>query len=72
MRWPGFHWARWEAGDGHQLPHRVPMAVCGDCDARDGERIHRKEHSRTGLGASWRGSGKRAPSGWEGNSSQPG
>ena len=46
-RWPGLHWGRGRAADGLQLPHRVPMAVCGDCDARDGERIHRRELSRT-------------------------
>ena len=35
------------SADGLQSPHRVPMAVCGDCDARDGERIHSRELSRT-------------------------
>ena len=62
------------SADGLQSPHRVPMAVCGSCDARDGERIRSRERSRTrvarvcgdvGSVAGW-------PSGWEWNGSQPG
>ena len=30
-RWPGLHGIDGRAADGLQLPHRVPMAVCGDC-----------------------------------------
>ena len=56
------------------------MAVCGDCDARDGERIHRRELSRTRGGASLRGPSvvrwvarsRPAPSGREWNGSQSG
>ena len=29
--------------------YRVPMAVCGGCDARDGERIRSRGLPRTGL-----------------------
>ena len=37
------------SADGLQPPHSVPMAVCGSCDARDGERIRSRELSRTGM-----------------------
>ena len=47
--WPGLHWGRWEVGGRLQPPHSVPMAVCGSCDARDGERIRSRELSRTGM-----------------------
>ena len=29
------------------------MAVCGSCDARDGERIRSRERSRTGVARVW-------------------
>ena len=56
------------------------MAVCGSCDARDGERIRSRELSRTGLArvygdlrlsGGWVGR-RRLPSGREWNGSQPG
>ena len=37
------------SADGLQPPHRAAMAVCGNPDARDGERIRSRELSRTGL-----------------------
>ena len=46
-RWPGLHWGRWEGGGRSSVAARAPMAVCGDCDARDGERIHSRDLSRT-------------------------
>ena len=39
----------WRSADGLQSPHRAPMALCGSCDARDGERIRSRELSRTGV-----------------------
>ena len=35
--------------DGLQSPHRAPKALCGSCDARDGERIRSRGLSRTGV-----------------------
>ena len=34
--------------DGLQAPHRAPKALCGSCDARDGERIRSRGLSRPG------------------------
>ena len=50
------------------------MAVCGSCDARDGERIRSRERSRTGVARVCVDVGSVAgwPSGWEWNGSQPG
>ena len=53
------------------------MAVCGDCDARDGERIHRRELSRTRVArvcgdlrlCGWVARSPTAPSGREWNGS---
>ena len=55
-------------------PHRVPMAVCGSCDARYGERIRSRERSRTGVARVCGDVGSVAgwPSGREWNGSQPG
>ena len=39
----------WRSADGLQSPDRVPMAVCGSCDARDGERIRSRELPRPGV-----------------------
>ena len=39
----------WRSADGFQLPDRVPVAVCGNCDARDGKRIRSRELPRSGL-----------------------
>ena len=49
------------------------MAVCGSCDARDGERIRSRERSRTGVARVCGDVGSVAgwPSGWEWNGSQP-
>ena len=33
---------------GLQSPHRAPKALCGSCDAREGERIRRRGLSRPG------------------------
>ena len=52
-RWPGLHWCRWESADGLQSPHGAPLAVCGSCDARDGERIRSRELSRTEVARVW-------------------
>ena len=48
-RWPGLHWGRWKVGGRSMPPHSAPMAVCGICDARDGERIRSRELPRTGM-----------------------
>ena len=56
------------------------MAACSGCGERDGGIGHGKRRSRTGMArvggdvqlAGWRVSGRRAPSGWEWNGSQPG
>ena len=48
-RWLGSIGVDWRSADGLQSPHRAPMALCGSCDARDGERIRSRELSRTGL-----------------------
>ena len=62
------------AAEGLQSPHRAAKALCGSCDARDGERIRSRGLSRPGwreiagtLGqfAGW-------PSGRERNGLQPG
>ena len=37
------------SADGLHRRTGAPMAVCGSCDARDGERIRSRELSRTGL-----------------------
>ena len=34
--------------EGLQSPHRAPKALCGSCDARDGERIRSRGLSRPG------------------------
>ena len=34
--------------DGLQSPHRAPKALCGSCDAREGERIRSRGLSRPG------------------------
>ncbi len=34
--------------EGLQAPHRAPKALCGSCDARDGERIRSRGLSRPG------------------------
>ena len=36
------------AAEGLQSPHRAPKALCGSCDARDGERIRSRGLSRPG------------------------
>ena len=48
-RWLGSIGVDWRSADGLQSPHRAPMALCGSCDARDGERIRSRELSRTGV-----------------------
>ena len=51
----------------------APMADCSGCAERDCGTGHGKRRSRTGMARVWRGrwvSGRRAPSGWEWNSSQ--
>ena len=39
----------WRSANGLQSPPCAPMALCGSCDARDGERIRSRELSRTGV-----------------------
>ena len=65
--------ADWRSANGLQSPHRAPMALCGSCDARDGERRSR-ELSRTGVARVCREVGSVAgwQSGGEWNGSQPG
>ena len=60
--------------DGLQAPHRAPKALCGSCDARDGERIRSRGLSRTGVARVCGDVGSVAgwPSGWEWNGLQPG
>ena len=60
--------------DGLQSPHRAPKALCGSCDARDGERIRSRGLSRTGVVRVWGDVGSVAgwPSGRERNGLQPG
>ena len=53
-RWLGSIGVDWRSADGLQSPHRAPMALCGTCDARDGERITHRELSRTGVATSLR------------------
>ena len=62
------------SADGLQSAQRVPMTVCGTCDARDGERILSRELSRTGVARVCGDAGSVAgwPSGWEWDGSQPG
>ena len=48
-RWLGSIGVDWRSADGLQSAHRAPMALCGSCDARDGERIRSRELSRTGV-----------------------
>ena len=72
-RWLGSIGVDWRSADGLQSPHRAPMALCGSCDARDGERIRSRELSRTGVArvcgevgsvAGWQSSGE-----WNGSQS---
>ena len=37
------------SADGFRFPPKAPMAVCGSCDARDGERIRSRELPRAGV-----------------------
>ena len=68
------------SADGLHRRTGAPMAVCGSCDARDGERIRSRELSRTGLArvwgdlrlSGWVGRSPTVPSGREWNGSQPG
>ena len=46
-RWPGVG-VDGRPADGLQSPHRAPKALCGSCDARDGERIRSRGLSRPG------------------------
>ena len=46
-RWPGVG-VDGRPADGLQSPHRAPRALCGSCDARDGERIRSRGLSRPG------------------------
>ena len=46
-RWPGVG-VDGRSADGLQSPHRAPKALCGSCDARDGERIRSRGLSRPG------------------------
>ena len=64
----------WRSANGLQSPQRAPMALCGSCDARDGERIRSRELSRTGVARVCREVGSVAgwQSGGEWNGSQPG
>ena len=48
-RWLGSIGVDGRLADGSRSPHRAPMAVCGSCEARDGERICSRELSRTGV-----------------------
>ena len=48
-RWLGSFGVDWRSANGLQSPHRAPMALCGSCDARDGERIR----SRNSRGPGW-------------------
>ena len=48
-RWPGVG-VDGRSADGLQSPHRAPKALCGSCDARDGERIRSRGLSRPGWG----------------------
>ncbi len=60
--------------DGREAPHRAPKALCGSCDARDGERIRSRGLSRTGVARDCGDVGSVAgwPSGREWNDLQPG
>ena len=40
--------------DGLESPHRAPKALCGSCDAREGERIRSRGLSATGVARGWR------------------
>ena len=72
---------RWPAGvdgrpaDGLQSPHRARKALCGSCDARDGERIRSRPWTlATGVARDCGDVGSVAgwPSGREWNGLQPG
>ena len=62
------------SADGLQSPHRAPKALCGSCDARDGERIRSRGLSWTGVARVCGDVGSVAgwPSGREWNGLQPG
>ena len=72
-RWPGLG-VDGRSADGLQSPHRAPKALCGSCDARDGERIRSRGLSRTGVARDCGDVGSVAgwPSGREWNGLQPG
>ena len=46
MAWA--HGVDGRAAEGLQSPHRAPKALCGSCEARDGERIRSRRLSRPG------------------------
>ena len=63
---------------GLQAPHRSPMALCGSCNARDGERIPAGDSREPGwrdsagtFGCPVGGSVADGSSSWEWNRSQP-
>ncbi len=60
--------------EGLQSPHRAPKALCGSCDARDGERIRSRGTLATGVARDCGDVGSVAgwPSGRERNGLQPG
>ena len=62
------------SADGLQSPHRPPKALCGSCDARDGERIRSRGTLATGVARDCGDVGSVAgwPSGREWNGLQPG
>ena len=58
-RWPE-SWGRWEAGGRSSVAHRAPKALCGSCDARDGERIRSRGSRRGREVAGWPSGRERA------------
>ena len=56
-RWLGSIGVDWRSADGLQSPQRAIGALCGSCDARDGERIRSRELSRTGVALSFQNTG---------------
>ena len=60
--------------EGLQSPHRAPKALCGSCEARDGERDTQQETLATGVARDCGDVGSVAgwPSGREWNGLQPG
>ena len=74
-RWPGLDWGRWEVGGGSSVTAQAPNGRLRELGCAGWQENRQQGTPAELVGASWRGrwvSGRRAPSSWEWNGSQPG